>query len=77
MHCCPPVAATLSVSCCPSQSTLWNVHGIKTVRRTLADVAALGRIEGDGTLRVGDDVVSVVYFRAGYAPIAGVPPRQA
>ncbi len=52
-------------SLCASQSTLWDAHGIKTVRRTLADVAALGKIESDGTLRIGDDVVSVVYFRAG------------
>jgi glutathione synthase len=47
------------------QSTLWNAHGIKTVRRTLADVAALGKLDADGTLRIGNDLVSVVYFRAG------------
>ena len=50
------------------QSTLWNVHGIKTVRRTLADVAAMGKLEADGTLMIGTDHVSVVYFRAGYVP---------
>ena len=47
------------------QSTLWRVHGIRTVRRTLAEVAALGSVGADGTLRVGDDTASLVYFRAG------------
>ena len=60
-----------------SQSTLWDAHGIKTVRRTLADVAALGKIDSDGTLRIGDDVVSVVYFRAGCVRLGvGSPPRD-
>ena len=54
------------------QSTLWNAHGIKTVRRTLADVAAMGKLEADGTLRIGTDLVSVVYFRAGCVLLRGV-----
>jgi glutathione synthase len=51
------------------QSTLWNAHGIKTVRHTLADVAAMGKLDADGTLRIGDELVSVVYFRAGCVPL--------
>ena len=59
------VLCSTDCSCSPLQSTLWNAHGIKTVRRTLADVAAMGKIEADGELRIGSDLVSVVYFRAG------------
>ena len=62
--CCEGACST-DCSCSPLQSTLWNAHGIKTVRRTLADVAAMGKIEADGKLRIGSDLVSVVYFRAG------------
>jgi hypothetical protein len=49
-----------------AQTTLWRAHGIRTVRRTLAEIAALGALGADGTLVVGTDVASVVYFRAGY-----------
>jgi len=51
-----------------AQTTLWRAHGIRTVRRTLAEVSALGTLDASGVLRVGRDTASVVYFRAGYTP---------
>ncbi|KAL3652016.1 Glutathione synthetase [Castilleja foliolosa] len=39
-----------------------------SIRRTLAEIAAQGEILPDGTLVVDGEAVSVVYFRAGYAP---------
>ena len=50
------------------QATLWSEHGVRCVRRTLAQVAAQGRVDAQGGLHVGDDHVSVVYFRSGYTP---------
>jgi glutathione synthase len=48
---------------------LWHNHGIQTHRRTLAEVAATGRIEGAARDLVVDGVlVGVCYFRAGYTP---------
>ncbi|KAL5203840.1 hypothetical protein ABZP36_008711 [Zizania latifolia] len=43
-------------------------HGVKTIRKTLAQVEAEGQILPDGTLVVDGQTVSVVYFRAGYSP---------
>ena len=64
------------------QAALWERHGVRTLRRTLAQVEAEGRLvgggddsssssgssEGGGRLEVGGHPVSVVYFRAGYTP---------
>lgn len=47
------------------QTTLWREHGIRTVRRTLAEVASLGSVGADGALRIAGDVAAVIYFRAG------------
>ncbi|KAG5186256.1 glutathione synthase [Tribonema minus] len=52
---------------------LWELHGVKVRRMTLAEIAAEGRLDGRSGLRVGarsgdGDLVSVVYFRAGYTP---------
>jgi Eukaryotic glutathione synthase len=52
------------------QTTLRDAHGIKTVRRTLAEIDAMCTIGSDGLLTVGNNVASVVYFRAGCAKIA-------
>jgi len=52
------------------QATLWSEHGVRTVRRTLAQVDAAGRVDAAGGLHVGADAVSVVYFRAGCEPRA-------
>ncbi|XP_006663628.3 glutathione synthetase, chloroplastic-like isoform X2 [Oryza brachyantha] len=43
-------------------------HGVKTIRKTLAQVEAEGQVLPDGTLVVDGRTVSVVYFRAGYSP---------
>lgn len=41
---------------------------ITTIRKTLAEIDALGELQQDGTLVVDGQAVAVIYFRAGYAP---------
>ncbi|XP_052302424.1 glutathione synthetase, chloroplastic [Populus trichocarpa] len=41
---------------------------LTTIRKTLAEIDKDGEILPDGTLLVGGKEISVVYFRAGYAP---------
>lgn len=41
---------------------------IRVVRRNLTEIHALGKLGKNKELIVGDDEVSVVYFRAGYEP---------
>ncbi|KAM3219026.1 glutathione synthetase, chloroplastic [Capsicum chacoense] len=43
-------------------------HQVTTIRKTLAEIDALGELRQDGTLVVDGQAVAVVYFRAGYAP---------
>jgi glutathione synthase len=43
-------------------------YGVMTIRKTLAQVEAEGKVLTNGTLVVDGRIVSVVYFRAGYAP---------
>ncbi|KAF8665999.1 hypothetical protein HU200_054088 [Digitaria exilis] len=43
-------------------------YGVKSIRKTLAQVEAEGQVLADGTLVIDGRVVAVVYFRAGYAP---------
>uniref|UniRef100_A0A2P2LUW1 Glutathione synthetaseic-like n=1 Tax=Rhizophora mucronata TaxID=61149 RepID=A0A2P2LUW1_RHIMU len=43
-------------------------YNIRTIRRTLAQIDQEGKLLPDGTLIVGSQAISVVYFRAGYAP---------
>ncbi|CAO2144946.1 unnamed protein product [Urochloa humidicola] len=43
-------------------------YGVKTIRKTLAQVEAEGQVLTDGTLVIDGRTVAVVYFRAGYAP---------
>ena len=50
------------------QLRLWELRKVRTVRRTLADIAARGKLDSSGTLTIDGHVVSVVYFRAGYTP---------
>ena len=50
------------------QLRLWEMHRVRTVRRTLADVAARGALDAGGRLTIDGHVASVVYFRAGYTP---------
>jgi len=49
------------------QCALRDTHGIRTLRRSLAQLAVEGRLEG-GRLLVGEAEVAVVYYRAGYTP---------
>ncbi|WVZ50112.1 hypothetical protein U9M48_001399 [Paspalum notatum var. saurae] len=43
-------------------------YGATTIRKTLAQVEAGGKVLTDGTLVIDGRTVAVVYFRAGYAP---------
>ncbi|CBI34350.3 unnamed protein product, partial [Vitis vinifera] len=47
---------------------LYNTHDVTTIRKTLAEIDAEGKLLPDGTLTVGGQPVAVIYFRAGYAP---------
>ncbi|KAI9204173.1 glutathione synthase [Polychytrium aggregatum] len=49
--------------------TLFKVHHIKLVRKTLAEIDSEGTLVGDErTLVIGKHEVAVTYFRSGYAP---------
>jgi glutathione synthase len=47
---------------------LWEKHGVKTIRKTLAEIADQGRHK-NGHLVVGDEPIALVYYRAGYSPM--------
>ncbi|XP_073100259.1 glutathione synthetase, chloroplastic isoform X1 [Elaeis guineensis] len=47
---------------------LREIHGVASVRKTLAEIDAEGQVLPDGNLLVGGQTVAVVYFRAGYSP---------
>ncbi|GAV63215.1 GSH_synthase domain-containing protein/GSH_synth_ATP domain-containing protein [Cephalotus follicularis] len=47
---------------------LREIHGIATIRKTLAEIDTEGELLPDGTLLVGGQAIAVIYFRAGYAP---------
>ncbi|XP_031261587.1 glutathione synthetase, chloroplastic-like, partial [Pistacia vera] len=49
-------------------SVLKEKYNVTTIRKTLAEIDMQGELLPDGTLLVGGQAVSVVYFRAGYAP---------
>jgi len=51
------------------QLRLWQLKKVKTIRRTLAEVADRGQLDpATGQLLVDGHIASVVYFRAGYTP---------
>lgn len=43
-------------------------HQVTSIRKTLAEIDALGELQQDGALVVDGQAVAVIYFRAGYAP---------
>ncbi|KAJ3299205.1 hypothetical protein HK104_009738 [Borealophlyctis nickersoniae] len=48
---------------------LFQNHGIRLIRKSLAELEREGRLEGgDRKLFIGSEEVAVTYFRAGYAP---------
>ncbi|KAJ0854146.1 putative glutathione synthase [Helianthus annuus] len=49
-------------------ATLKEKHNVTSIRKTLAEIDAQGKILADGTLQVDGETVAVIYFRAGYAP---------
>ena len=50
---------------------LWETHGIRSIRKSLCDIAEQGSLVGDADRRlvVDHSEVSIVYFRAGYTPL--------
>ncbi|XP_044500721.1 glutathione synthetase, chloroplastic-like isoform X1 [Mangifera indica] len=49
-------------------SVLKEKYNITTIQKTLAEIDVQGKLLPDGTLLVSGQPVSLVYFRAGYAP---------
>lgn len=49
------------------QTNLWESHRVRTIRRSLGEVAAEGELR-DGALWIGGKRVAVSYLRAGYTP---------
>ncbi|XP_071735471.1 glutathione synthetase, chloroplastic [Rutidosis leptorrhynchoides] len=49
-------------------ATLKEKHNVTSIRKTLAEIDAQGKMLSDGTLLVDGETVAVIYFRAGYAP---------
>lgn len=50
------------------QTTLWERYKIRTIRRTLNDVALTGRLDDQRNLWVGNIPIALAYYRAGYSP---------
>ena len=49
-------------------TALWERHRLRTLRRSLAEVAEGARVGDGGALSIGGARISAVYFRAGYSP---------
>ena len=47
---------------------LWVQHGVRSERRTLAEVADEAELDAEGRVSLGGESVAVVYYRAGYSP---------
>lgn len=50
------------------QLRLWTKYRVRTIRRTLLDIAERAVVEQDGSLMIDGTTVSLAYFRAGYTP---------
>ena len=50
------------------QSALWERHRVRTLRRTLAQVAQRGSLGARRQLSIDGCAIAVAYFRAGYSP---------
>ena len=50
------------------QTRLWERHHVRTLRRSLGQLAEEGQLDAAGRLSVGGIPVAVVYYRAGYTP---------
>lgn len=57
-------------SCLPQwlQYAIWEQHKVRTVRRTLAQIAEQGSLDSSGNLSIDGQRIAVCYYRAGYAP---------
>ncbi len=50
------------------QYAIWERHKVRTVRRTLAQIAEQGSLDSSGNLSIDGQHIAVCYYRAGYAP---------
>ena len=50
------------------QYAIWERHKVRTVRRTLGQLAEQGSLDSSGNLSVQGQPIAVCYYRAGYAP---------
>ncbi|CAL5223694.1 g6247 [Coccomyxa viridis] len=50
------------------QYAIWEQHKVRTVRRTLAQIAEQGSLDSSGNLSIDGQRIAVCYYRAGYAP---------
>jgi len=50
------------------QTALWEGHKVRTIRRTLSEVATSAKLDAQGGLSLGGIPVAVAYYRAGYSP---------
>ena len=53
---------------CQVEYGLWHNHGIRVIKKTLAQLKRDATVDEHGKLMLGAFEVSVVYFRAGYGP---------
>jgi len=50
------------------QYAIWERQKVRTVRRTLAQIAKQGSLDSSGNLFIDGEQIAVCYYRAGYAP---------
>ncbi|KAL5701608.1 Glutathione synthetase [Ranunculus cassubicifolius] len=49
-------------------SILKEKYGVQTIQKTLLDISTEGSLQPDGTLLIKNQLIGVIYFRAGYTP---------
>lgn len=50
------------------QTALWERFKIRTIRRSLTEVAESGKLDGERNLWIGNILIAISYYRAGYSP---------
>ncbi|KAK9815717.1 hypothetical protein WJX72_008516 [[Myrmecia] bisecta] len=50
------------------QTTVWERHKVRMIRRTLREISEQGQLSSSGRLSIAGHPIAVAYFRAGYSP---------
>eukprot|EP01064_Diplonema_japonicum_P029871 TRINITY_DN4931_c0_g1_i1.p1 TRINITY_DN4931_c0_g1~~TRINITY_DN4931_c0_g1_i1.p1 ORF type:complete len:460 (+),score=111.44 TRINITY_DN4931_c0_g1_i1:106-1485(+) len=50
------------------EQNLWSMHKVRTIRKSLQQVATEGKIDSEGYLAISGERCGMVYYRAGYGP---------